>query len=210
MDDPYLIRDVASLRSVVGDEIPMVALKVERTLTDDARAYIARSPFVVLTTSDEQGNLDASPKGDDPGFVQVLDGTTLVFPDRPGNRLVYGHLNILRNPHVGLLFIVPGTSETLRVNGRAELTREPALLERLAARGKPAVLAVRVHVDECFFHCGKAFIRSRLWQPDSWGAKHAVSFGRMFAKKLGQDGDAATSTASAIDDSIAADYRDNL
>jgi hypothetical protein len=140
----------------------------------------------------------------------VADDATLVFPDRPGNRLVYGHLNILRNPHVGLLFLVPGTSETLRVNGRAELTRDPALLERLAARGKPAVLAVRVHVDECFFHCGKAFIRSRLWQPDSWGAKHAVSFGRMFAKKLGQDGDSASGTAAAIDEQIAADYRDNL
>ncbi len=206
MNDPYRIDDVASLRAVVGDELPMLALKVERTLTDDARAYIARSPFVVLTSSDEHGNLDASPKGDEPGFVQVEDDATLVFPDRPGNRLVYGHLNILRNPHIGLLFVVPGTHETLRVNGRAELTRDPALLDRLAARGKPAVLAVRVHIDECFFHCGKAFIRSRLWQPDSWGARHPVSFGKMFAKKIGGD----AGTADTIDAAVATDYRDNL
>lgn len=206
MNDPYLVTDVASLRAVVGDELPMVALKVERTLTDDARDFIARSPLLVFSTSDEHGNLDASPKGDDPGFVHVQDDSTLLFPDRPGNRLVYGHLNILRNPHVGLLFMIPGTTETLRVNGRAELTRDPAVLARLGARGKPAVLAVRVHVDECFFHCGKAFIRSRLWQPDSWPAAHRISFGRMFAKKMGRD----DGVADAIDASIATDYRDNL
>jgi predicted pyridoxine 5'-phosphate oxidase superfamily flavin-nucleotide-binding protein len=128
---------------------------------------------------------------------------TLVIPDRPGNKLVFGHLNILRNPHVGLIFMIPGTPETLRVNGRAELTRDPQLLKRLAARGRPAILATRVEIDECFFHCAKAFIRSNLWKPDRWGEKHRVSFGEMF-------GAGNPDAVKAIDNAIKTDYRDNL
>jgi PPOX class probable FMN-dependent enzyme len=206
MSDPYILHDEAALRAVIGDELPGVALKVEREITAEARDYIARSPFLVLTTSDEHGNLDASPKGDAPGFVEVQDAHTLLVPDRPGNRLAFGHRNILRNPRVGLLFLMPGTAETVRVNGRAELTRDPALLARLAARGKHATLVTRVHVDECFFHCGKAFIRSHLWQPAQWGEPYKVSFGKMFAKKMGRD----DAMAEEIDANIATDYRDNL
>jgi PPOX class probable FMN-dependent enzyme len=206
MSDPYRIADEVALRAVIGAELPGLGLKVEQQLTEEAREFIARSPFLVLTTSDSDGNLDASPKGDDPGFVEVLDDGTLLVPDRPGNKLAFGHRNVLRNPRVGLLFVMPGTSETLRVNGRAELTNDPAVLARLAARGKPAVLVMRVHVEECFFHCGKAFIRSRLWQQESWAAPYKVSFGKMFAKKLGRD----EATAAAIDANIATDYRENL
>jgi predicted pyridoxine 5'-phosphate oxidase superfamily flavin-nucleotide-binding protein len=129
-----------------------------------------------------------------------------VIPDRPGNRLVFGHLNILENPKMGLLFLTPGTPETLRVNGIAELTADPQVLQRLAARGKPALLAIRVHVEECFFHCGKALLRSQLWKPESWPERQEVSFGRMFAKKIGAD----ESAARAIDEAVEADYRDNL
>jgi len=129
-----------------------------------------------------------------------------VIPDRPGNKLVFGHLNILQNPHVGMIFIVPGTAETLRVNGRAELTRDPELLEHLAARGRPAVLATRIRIDQCFFHCAKAFIRSNLWKPEKWGERHQVSFGKMFAAKAGADENAA----KAIEEAVQADYRDNL
>lgn len=204
--DPYVIHDVAALRAVIGAEIPGLATKVERGLNDDAIEFLQRAPFLVLSSSDADGNLDASPKGDEPGFVFVENATTLVIPDRPGNRLVFGHVNVLRNPHVGLLFMVPGTAETLRVNGRAELTVNPELLAQLAARGKPAVIAMRVHVDECFFHCAKAFIRARLWQPDTWQARLPISFGQMLAKKTG--GDAAL--AATIDARVAADYRDNL
>ena len=102
--------------------------------------------------------------------------------------------------------MVPGTSETLRLNGRAELTSNPVALARLAARGRPAVLAIRVHVDECFFHCAKAFIRAQLWQPDTWPAREPISFGRMFAQQTGGD----ATVAAAIDARVAADYRDNL
>ena len=205
-NDPHIITDAATLRAVVGAEIPGLALKVERVLTEDARAFIAASPFLVLSTCNTNGGLDASPKGDDPGFVQVADDVTLLIPDRPGNKLVFGHLNILSNPQVGVLFMLPGTAETLRVNGRAELTANPDVLALLAARGKPAVLAIRVHVEECFFHCGKASIRSQLWSPATWPARKVISFGSMLAEKRG--GDAAM--AAQIDSVVAADYRDNL
>ena len=148
---------------------------------------------------------DASPKGDAPGFIHVVDKKTLVIPDRPGNRLAYGHLNILSNAQVGLLFILPGTSETLRVNGTAELDASSELLERLAARGKPAVLGIRVTVEECFFiapkhsfgqHCG-----SKTLGPPNLIACLLAPCSR---KELDQE------TARAIDQSIEADYESNL
>ncbi len=160
----------------------------------------------MLSTCDAEGRLDASPKGDAPGFVVVEDEHTLVIPDRPGNKLVYGHLNSLANARVGLLFLVPGTPETLRVNGTAELTNDPELLERMAARGKPAVLAIRVHVEECFFHCPKAFLRSGLWSAETWPERQKISFGRMYTKFMGVD----ESAAAAIDEAIETDNRANL
>ncbi len=205
-NDAHIIRSSEALREVVGPEIPGLALKNQSAIDEFAVDFLARSPFLVLSTADEEGNLDASPKGDGPGFVLVEDEHTLVIPDRPGNKLVYGHQNILKNPKVGVLFLIPGTPETLRVSGTAELTSDPELLERLAARGRPAVLAIRVHVEECFFHCAKAFLRAQLWKPDSWSERHKVSFGRMFAKATGSDENAA----KAIDAAVEADCRDNL
>jgi uncharacterized protein len=204
--DPHVIRTPEALREVVGPEIPGLDLKNQSALDEFSIEFIGRSSFLILATADAAGNLDASPKGDGAGFVLVEDERTLVIPDRPGNKLVYGHLNILVNPKVGVLFLIPGTPETLRVNGTAELTVDPALLERLAARGKPPVLAIRVSVEECFFHCAKAFIRSQLWKPDSWPVRQKISFGRMLAKRIGGGAD----TAKTIDDAVEADYRDNL
>src|SRR4051812_19740388 len=151
-EDPHRLSTAEDLWALIGATKPGIELKVDTTLDAAARAFIAKSPFLVLSTADAAGNVDASPKGDDPGFVLVEDDTTLVIPDRPGNRLVFGLQNILENPHVGLLFMIPGTGETLRVNGRAELSADPVLLEQLAARSRPAVLAIRVHVDESFHH----------------------------------------------------------
>ena len=202
----HVIQTEAELRDVIGAEIPGLAEKNQPRLNEFAIDFIARSPFLVLSTADADGRIDASPKGDGPGFVLVEDGTHLVIPDRPGNRLAYGHHNILANPRVGVLFLLPGTPETLRVNGRASLTAEPDLLERLAARGKPAVLAIRVEVEEVFFHCAKAFLRGRVWKPETWGEKHEISFGKMFAAQR----NAPPETADAIDAMVEADYRDNL
>ena len=193
------------LRAVIGAEIPGLSDKNEPVLNDFAVDFIARSPFLVLSTADAAGRLDASPKGDAPGFASVEDAKTLLIPDRLGNRLAYGHRNILANPQVGVLFMIPGTPETLRVNGRATLTAEPDLVERLAARGRPAVLVIRVDVEEVFFHCAKAFLRAKLWQPDTW-QPHKVSFGRMYAKRK----NASAETAALVDASIERDYRENL
>src|SRR6267142_2012685 len=189
MGDPHEIEDLAALRRVIGEPIPGLGLKNQSTISDEAREYIERSPFLVLATSDAEGRLDASPKGDGPGFCLIEDERTLVIPDRPGNKLVYGLQNILANPRVGVIFMLPGTPETVRVNGIATLTSDPDLLARLAARGKPAVLAIRIQVEECFHHCAKAFLRSQLWKPESWQERLKISFGKMAAKraKLGDD-----------------------
>ena len=196
----------ADLRAVIGLEPPGLAEKNQPALDDFAVEFIAKSPFLVLSTADAEGRIDASPKGDAPGFVLVENERAIVIPDRLGNRLAYGHRNILTNPRVGVLFMIPGTPETLRVNGQAALSAEPELLERLAARGRSAVLAIHVQIEEVFFHCAKAFLRSQLWKPETWQERHEVSFGKMYAAKK----KAAASTATAIDAAIAADYRDNL
>jgi len=205
MTDPHRIDSVEALRAMYGKVSPIAQVKVWPRIEPSARDFIARAPFLVMATSDAAGNVDVSPKGDAPGFVTVEDEHTLLLPDRRGNKLVFGLQNIVANPHVGLIFIIPGTNETLRVNGRAELTRDPDLCARLAARGQDALLVVRVAVDECFFHCPKAFLRASLWKPETW-AGYRVSFGKIFAAQMG--GDAAT--ARQIDEALERDARENL
>ena len=202
----HKIQSLEQLRAVIGDEIPGLHEKNIDHVDEFARDFIERSPLIVLSTADKSGRMDASPKGDGPGFVEVLNEHTLLIPDRPGNKLAYGHQNILSNPNVGILFIVPNTRETLRINGQAELSCEPDLLQQLAARDKPATLGIRVFVDECFFHCGKAMLRSKLWDSSTWQENFRVSFGEIFAarKVAGSD------VAKSIDQRIEADYRDNL
>lgn len=170
MDGPGLdvITSPARLRELVGEPTARVAAKVRRHLVDSDRAWLARSPFHLLATADAEGRCDVSPKGDPPGAVLVLDDTTLAIADRPGNRRVDGYLNILANPHVGLVFLVPGRGDTLRVNGRARLVRDPPFADRLTVAGHRPTLVLLVSVEEVFFHCSKAFLRSRLWDPASW------------------------------------------
>jgi PPOX class probable FMN-dependent enzyme len=161
---------------------------------------------LLLATADAEGNQDVSPKGDGPGFVAIENKTTLLIPDRSGNKLIFGLTNILANRHVGLIFLLPGTAETLRVNGTAELTTDPEILERLSARGKPAVVAIRVNIKEVFYHCAKAFIRSQLWKPDTWQERLKISFGKILAAKMGAD----NKMAEQIDELVERDYRTNL
>jgi PPOX class probable FMN-dependent enzyme len=203
------ITTLEELRAVVAAPTSGVEIKVGDHVDRHAAEFIGESPFIVMATADADGRLDASPKGDDPGFVVVEDERTLLIPDRPGNHLAMGLQNIVANPHLGVLFVIPGTTETLRVNGRATLHQDPELLERLAARGKPAVLAIRVEVEEVFFHCAKAFIRSKLWKHEQWPPKKKISFGSMFAEKLTPEAP-DTALATAIDDSVEEDYKVNL
>ena len=203
------IASEADLQAVIGQPPAGLAEKNQPALDDFAIEFIAKSPFLVLSTADAEGRMDASPKGDAAGFVVVENERSILIPDRTGNRLAYGHRNVLENPRVGVLFMIPGTPETLRVSGRASLSAAPALLEQMAARGRPAVLVIRVQVEEVFFHCAKAFLRAQLWRPETWQERHEVSFGKMYAAKAARK-DAAAGMAEAIDEAIAADYRDNL
>lgn len=163
------IRSESELRTLMGGPVaPPVVEKTLNSLDRHCIAFIGRAPFVFLTSSDAQGRMDLSPKGDAPGFVQVLDNTTLVIPDRPGNQRFDTIRNLFESPQVGLIFLVPGKRETLRISGRADIVRDPELLATLVANGKTPALAIAVHVEEAFFHCGKCMIRSRLWQPEQW------------------------------------------
>ena len=141
-------------------------VKIIDHIDKHCRVWIERSPFLVMTTCDADGRLDCSPKGDPAGFVKVLDDKTLAIPDRPGNRRFDGFINILQTGRIGLLFFVPNRNETVRVNGSAELVRDLALRESMAIKGRVPELAVLVRVEEAFYHCGKAIIRSGLWAPD--------------------------------------------
>jgi hypothetical protein len=202
----YRVTSVEQLRAIMGVPGKLTPLKLLTALDDDTIDFIRRSPFLVLATADADGNQDASPKGDGPGFVAVEDRNTLLIPDRKGNKLLFGLQNILATGRVGLLFIAPTTTETLRVNGTAELVVDPAILERLSARGQPAQLAIRVTVRECFFHCAKAFIRSQLWNHEQWPAPIKISFGKYLAGKI----NAGADVAQQIDEFVEQDYKTNL
>lgn len=137
-------------------------------LTPSIEEFIRRSPFFLMATADGDGNCDVSPKGDPAGTVRIFDARTLAIPDRRGNRRVDGHRNILENPHIGLIFIIPNVDETLRVNGRAFISADPNLLASMAMDGKAPNLAIVVEIDEVYMHCARAFLRSGLWQPEQW------------------------------------------
>jgi len=196
--DPFRIATEAALRERIGNPNPATRQKIFDHLDEQMRAFLARSQFCLLATTDAEGIPDVSPKGDGPGFALLEDERTLILPDRKGNKLLFGLQNLLANPRVGLIFLVPGTDETLRVSGRAELRTDPELLSRLSARGQPALLAIRVRVERCFFHCARAFLRAALWDPETWPEPLRVSFGRQIAPRLGGD----AKLADAIDANV--------
>ena len=157
-----------ALRSVLGEPTDLVRSKIADRLNDLTRQFVERSPFVCLATSAADGSCDVSPKGDPAGFVRILDEKTLLLPDRPGNRLADSLRNVIQNPHVALLFMIPGVSDTFRVNGRAEIVTEAELLEVCAIEGKVPKLALRIEIDEAYTHCPKAFLRSNFWDPEHY------------------------------------------
>ena len=162
------------LREIVGVPSARAALKERPGLDHHCRAFIARSPFLLMATAGADGRCDVSPKGDAPGFVRVLDDHRLVIPDRPGNKRLDGMINLIANPHVGLIFIVPGREETLRINGRAWITRDPGLLVDFTVHGKTPSLAIGVEVEQSFLHCAKAFLRSHLWKHEEWPSRDVL------------------------------------
>ncbi|NIZ92057.1 pyridoxamine 5'-phosphate oxidase family protein [Kineosporiaceae bacterium B12] len=163
-----VVADEAELRALLGEPMPAALAKERSRLHDLDREWLAASPFCLLATAGADGTCDVSPKGDPPGFVLVLDDTTVAIPERPGNRRVDGFCNILTNPHVGLISFLPGRGDTLRINGRARLVRDAPFFDRMVVQGHRPVLAVVVEVEQVFSHCSKAFLRSDLWKPETW------------------------------------------
>lgn len=166
MATPVVAED--ALRSLIGEPSDVVRSKISDRLNDLTRQLVELSPFLCLATSAADGTCDVSPRGDPPGFVRILDERTLLLPDRPGNRLADSHRNILENPHVGLLFVIPGVSDTFRVNGRATIVTDAELLEPCAVEGKVPKLGLLIEIEACFTHCSKAFLRAQLWDPERY------------------------------------------
>ena len=161
------IRTEEQLRAIIGSPQDVVVSKMANRLNPLTRAYIERSPFICVATSHTNGDCDVSPRGDPPGFVRILDDQTLLIPERPGNKIADTLRNILHNPRIGILFIVPGVGDTFRVNGHATLIDDDDLLADSAIEGKAPKLAIKVAIHEAYTQCPKAFIRSDLWNPDN-------------------------------------------
>jgi len=200
------IESVEALRSLIGHPSEMVPHKIHRELNARAIGFIGRSPMLMLSTTDANGNATVSPKGDPAGFVHVEDSRTLLIPERKGNKLIFSLANILANRGVGLIFLVPGTCETLRVQGEAELLDDAELCEKVHARGNKALLVIHVRVTECYFHCAKAFLRAQLWKPDSWLPEYRISFGKLLVSKMGGD----EAAVRQFDQFVEQDYKTNL
>ena len=180
------IEQVEQLRESYGAPSERALKKQLSRLDKHCRDFIARSPFLVIASADPSGRCDASPKGDAPGFVQVIDDTTLLIPDRLGNNRIDTLANLIARPGTGLIFFVPGINETLRVNGKSLITTDPALLEPLAVNAKVPRSAILVTAEEIYFHCGKALIRSDLWNPAKQIRRTDFpSLGRILADQIG-------------------------
>jgi hypothetical protein len=174
-------------------------LKEKDRLDEHFRDFIARSPFVLLSSANARGECDVSPKGGPAGFVRVIDDQRLLIPDATGNRRIDSLQNILENPRVGLVFLIPGLGETLRVNGRVELTCDPVLLDGLATGGRPAKLGLVVTVEQAYLHCAKCIMRARLWDPETWQAEEELpSAAEILNDHIGI-GDLAASAAALAD-----------
>lgn len=162
------VTTLEQVHEINGEPSEAILEKHTSYLTPLLEQFILSAPFFAIATSDAEGNCDVSPKGDPAGIVKILDSRTIVIPDRIGNRRIDGHRNILVNPHIGLIFVVPNVEETVRVNGRAFLTDDPELLESMQIQGKTPKLATVVEIDQVFCHCARAFLRAGLWKPETW------------------------------------------
>lgn len=169
------IQTPEELRALLGEPNERAVHKERARLLDIDRAWLAASPFCMLATSNADGRCDASPKGDPAGsLVHVIDDTTIAIAERPGNKRADGYLNVLANPHVGLIFVIPGRSDTLRINGRARLVSDADFFDAMSVREKRPVLAMVVEIEQVFFHCAKAFLRSGLWEHEAWAPDAAI------------------------------------
>lgn len=197
----------ARLVEIIGEPRPAVARKFQRRLTPQARRFLERAPLAFLATVDAAGTPMLSPKGDVPGFIRPEDDTTILIPERHGNRLVYTLRNILDNGRIAVTVVLPGTGETLRVEGRAALDDDPTLCAGFLARGRPALLVMRVTLERAYFHCAKSLLRSGVWDPASWPEQPmSISFGREIADNCG----IAEDEVATFDAGVSERYRTDL
>jgi len=211
--DDYQPIDMARIREIIGYPPALIADKKTDHITEFAHRFIGHSTFFVLASVDADGGVDASPKGDPPGSVKVLDPWTIAIPDRPGNRGIDTFTNLMTRPGVGLVMLVPGVTETLRINGDAFVTDDPDLLGQLSAGGRPAQLATVVRVREVYFQCGKALIRSHLWDPDLELADALLTGGdyyQLAIADMGQKLAAAGLSPDTLAELAAHEYRTKL
>ncbi|MBT2570740.1 pyridoxamine 5'-phosphate oxidase family protein [Planococcus sp. ISL-110] len=204
---PNTVKTIKELREITGQPSKLVNNKVISYVDEHCRDFIAKSPFLTISTADESGFCDVSPRGDTAGFVHMLNKSQLIIPERPGNKRMDSMRNILMNPNIGLLFLIPGLGETLRVNGKASVVRDEELLEKMAVNGKRPLLGIGVDIEECFIHCSKAFHRSELWNPETWANKEDLPKG---AKILATHAKLSNVDEEAIGKLLEKSYRENL
>ena len=179
LEPPWIVWKAWSrFAHLLGEPNPDTYRKIQPRLNARMVEFIASAPLALLATVDSEGFPTISPKGDGPGFIQVRDTSRLLIPERKGNKLAFSLDNLLAQPRAGLLFMVPGTPETLRIQGQCRVLHDPELCRALASATQDALLVIEFTVSQCYFHCAKAFLRSRTWQPDSWGPRQRISFGQ--------------------------------
>jgi uncharacterized protein len=200
------VTSVDDLRRVIPEPRPATRSKILDALDEQSIDFLKRCPFALVGTTAADGTIEVSPKGDEPGFIRVENPRTLLIPERIGNNLAFGLSNILATGKIGMIALVPATGETLRLSGTAEIFDDEDLVASLSSLGKPALLATRVHIQHCYFHCARSVVRSKLWDPKSWPAPGRISFGKIIAPRVGAGAD----VAAQIDANVEGAYTTRL
>jgi len=200
------LTSTADLRRVIAEPRPTTKSKILDALDDQSIDFLKRCPFALVGTTAADGTVEVSPKGDEPGFIRVEDPRTLLIPERVGNNLAFGLSNIIATGQIGIIALVPATGETLRISGTAEIFDDAELVQSLSSLGKPALLATRVHIKHCYFHCARSIVRAKLWDPAAWPAPGRISFGKIIAPRIG----AGEDVAAQIDAGVAGAYKERL
>ena len=194
------------LRRIIAEPRPATRVKILDALDEQSIEFLKRCPFALVGTTSADGTVEVSPKGDEPGFIRVEDPQTLLIPERVGNNLAFGLTNIIDTGQIGIIALVPATGETLRISGTAEIHDDPDLVASLSSLGKPALLATRVRIKHCYFHCARSIVRAKLWDPKAWPAPGRISFGRIIAPRIGE----SEAVAAQIDANVEGAYTTRL
>lgn len=200
------LKSLDDLRRVITEPRATTRSKILDALDEQSIEFLKRCPFALVGTVSADGTLEVSPKGDEPGFIRVEDPKTLLIPERIGNNLAFGLSNMITNGKIGMICLVPATGETLRISGTAEVYDDADLVASLSSLGKPALLATRVRIEHCYFHCARSIVRAKLWDPKAWPAAGRVSFGKIIAPRVGAGDD----VAAQIDASVEGAYTTRL